>query len=99
MGASSPVASDTTVSMMVYWKIKDRAAFLKGCGGFVELTKKEEGVRYYGFTLSGDEAVCKEGYDSAVSFWAYADGAFVVPAKYAASSQVASDTTVSMMVY
>merc|ERR1719321_619276 len=125
---AASTASDTTLSMMVYWKVKDPAAFLKGCRDFVELTKEERGVRYYGFTLCGDEAVCKEGYDSAdgflahlknvdrplkaalkvadivkieahgpqaeldklrspladfpVTYWAYTDGAFFVPAQY-----------------
>merc|ERR1712110_83410 len=69
--ASGPVASDSTVSMMVHWKVKDLPAFLKGCEDFAQLTKKENGVKYYGFTRAGDEAVCKEGYDSAESFLAH----------------------------
>jgi len=69
MFASTNVASDTTLSVMVYWKLKDRMAFTQGCSKFSELTKQEKGVLYYGFTLSGDDlAACKEGYDCAESF-------------------------------
>merc|ERR1712093_211773 len=51
--------------------MRDSAAFLKGCADFVELTTKEDGVKYYGFTQVGDEAVCKGGYDCADSFLAH----------------------------
>merc|ERR550537_328862 len=59
---------DDTVSVMVYWKVKNDAAFLKGCDEFVALTKKEAANRYYGFTLEKGRAVCKEGYSSAQGF-------------------------------
>jgi len=62
---------DTTLSMMVYWKIKDKDAFVKGCADFIKLTKNEEGNKYYGFTINGMDAVCKEGYVSAVAFLAH----------------------------
>jgi len=69
--ASNIVQPDDTVSMMVYWKMRDSQKFLKGCSDFAELTKKEDGVKYYGFTRAGDEVVCKEGYDSADGFLAH----------------------------
>ena len=36
---------DDTVSVMVYWKVKNETAFLKGCDDFIALTKKEEACR------------------------------------------------------
>jgi len=61
-------APDSTVSVHVYWKISDTLAFLSGAVDFQALTREEEEIRFYGFAMCGEEAVCREGYDSAEGF-------------------------------
>jgi hypothetical protein len=62
------LASDETLTVLVYWSIRDYARFLAGVKNFQDLTKQEEKVRYYGFCLSGAKAICREGYDCAEGF-------------------------------
>merc|ERR1711953_150785 len=62
------LASDETLTVLVYWSIRDYARFLTGVKDFQDLTKQEEMVRYYGFCLSGSKAICREGYDCAEGF-------------------------------
>lgn len=61
-------AARSTVSVNVYWDIQDCLEFIKGVYDFQELTKTETEIRYYGFAMTGETAVCKEGYDSAQGF-------------------------------
>jgi quinol monooxygenase YgiN len=89
--SSDPTAPDTTLSMMVHWKVKDMAAFLRGCADFAELTKQETGNKYYGFTVSGDQAVCKEGYTGAEGFLAHLEN---VEGPLAKALQVADITKI-----
>jgi hypothetical protein len=56
---------------MVYWKIYDCFAFLQGLIDYQTLTKTESCVKYYGFSLVGGQAVCKEGYASAEGYLAH----------------------------
>jgi len=67
-GTSVANAANSTVSVNVYWDIKDYLEFIKGVYDFQELTKQETEIRYYGFAMTGETAVCKEGYDSAQGF-------------------------------
>merc|ERR1712232_145701 len=56
---------------MVFWKVFDYFAFLQSVIEFQRLTKNEKCVKYYGFAMMGDQAVCKEGYASAAAFIAH----------------------------
>lgn len=71
--ASVAHAAHSPVSVDVYWKIKDYLEFIKGVCDFQELTKQEAEIRYYGFAMTDDTAVCKEGYDSAQGFLTHLD--------------------------
>jgi len=62
------LAADETLTVLVYWNVRDYAKFLAGVQNFQTLTKNEEKVRYYGFCLSGAKAICREGYDCAEGF-------------------------------
>jgi len=62
------LVSDETLSVLVYWTIRDYAKFLAGVKDFQQLTKQEEKVKYYGFCLFGARAICREGYDCAEGF-------------------------------
>lgn len=66
--ATGRLASDETLCVLVYWKTHDFAQFLAGVVDFQDLTKNEEKVKYYGFAVSGDRAICREGYDCAEGF-------------------------------
>jgi len=66
--APSTSIEDRTLSVMVYWKIRDRSSFLKGVADFQALTKDEVEIKYYGFAMEDTNGVCKEGYDSAEGF-------------------------------
>merc|ERR1712072_1118950 len=61
-------AATSPVSVNVYWAISDYLEFIKGVYDFQELTKRETEIRYYGFAMTDDTAVCKEGYGSAQGF-------------------------------
>jgi len=62
------LAADETLSVLVYWSIRDYARFLAGVKDFQALTKQEQKVKYYGFCMSGAKAICREGYDCAEGF-------------------------------
>lgn len=146
----SPFKSDpdTTLSIMTYWEIHDRAGFLRVCQHIQNLVRRAPGVRYYGFSMNGNIAVSKEGHANFASYmlhlrnvqhlwfeamsvatitnmeahgpkeqvdqleeslkdllsshWAYAEGAFIVPAKYLAQTEqgrLVSDETLAVLVY
>lgn len=147
-GSPLTCAPDTTLSIMTYWEVHDANVFLLSCQRIKELVKKSPGVKYYGFTMSGNQAVSKEGHANLASYklhlhfiqehwfhamsgatitnmeahgpkeqvdeledslkdllsshWAYADGAFIVPAKYleqADRGRLVTDETLSVLVY
>lgn len=62
------LVSDETLSVLVYWNIRDYGRFLAGVKDFQHLTKQEAKVKYYGFCMSGARAICREGYDCAEGF-------------------------------
>lgn len=66
--ATGRLASDETLCVLVYWKTHDFAQFLAGVVDFQGLTQQEEKVKYYGFAVSGEHAICREGYDCAEGF-------------------------------
>jgi len=55
-------APDTTLSIVTYWEVHDLDAFLRSCQRMKEIVKKAPGIRYYGFTMTGNLAVSKEGH-------------------------------------
>ncbi len=56
--------SDKCVTIHPYFKIKagNLDKFRGYCEKFIKLTKSEKDCLYYGFTISGDKAHCREGY-------------------------------------
>jgi hypothetical protein len=60
-------AQDNCVSLHPYMKVKpgQMEAFREVCARSIEITKKESKCLYYGYTFSGDEALCREGYEGA----------------------------------
>jgi len=59
--------NDACVTILPYFKVRsdELAAFKSLCEKFVERTESEGGCLYYGFSLDGDEAHCREGYVNA----------------------------------
>jgi quinol monooxygenase YgiN len=49
------------------------AKFKSYCDRFIELTEKEAGVLFYGFSFDGDQAHCREGYRDAAALLAHLD--------------------------
>jgi quinol monooxygenase YgiN len=77
-GASSEALAatgrpDTCVSLAPYFEINPgKVEEFKAFGPkFIELTKKEKGVLYYGFSFSGQAAHCREGYKDADALLAH----------------------------
>jgi quinol monooxygenase YgiN len=58
---------DTCCTLAPYFKVNEGqlAAFRKGCEAFVAKTRKERNCLFYGFSFSGDEVHCREGYTDA----------------------------------
>ncbi len=58
---------DKCCSIVPYFKVHDGqlAAFHALCERLVEKTSDESGCLYYGFSLDGDEAHCREAYADA----------------------------------
>ena len=58
---------DRAVSIHPYWKISPGKMdqFKSLCERFVAAVDAEPKCLYYGFTFNGDEAFCREAYDSA----------------------------------
>lgn len=67
--------TDTCCSIVPYFKVppQNLAAFKAICEQFVEKTKAEPGCLYYGFSFSGNEAHCREGYQDAEAALAHLD--------------------------
>ena len=66
---------DTCCTIVPYFTVTDenRQEFLDGCEAFVEATSSEPGCLYYGFSVSGNEIHCREGYRDAESLLAHLD--------------------------
>lgn len=58
-------AADTAVAIVPYFQIKDQNAFLEVCQQCIEQAKLESMCLYYGFTICGDKAFCREAYTCA----------------------------------
>jgi len=58
----------TTLSIMTYWQVHDANTFLRSCQRIKGLAKSAPGVKYYGISMSGGLAVCKEGHASLESY-------------------------------
>jgi quinol monooxygenase YgiN len=64
---------DTCVGLVPYFDVNEgKMDEFKALGPkFIELTKKEKGVLYYGFSYSGKIAHCREGYKDAAGVLAH----------------------------
>ena len=72
VAADGPKA-DTCCSLVPYFEVNEgKLEEFKALGPkFVELTRKEPGCLYYGFSFSGSTAHCREGYVSADAILAH----------------------------
>lgn len=66
-------ATDTCCTLVPYFKVNPGQidAFKAMGPRFVERTRTEPGCLHYAFSFNGDEAHCREGYDSAASLLAH----------------------------
>ena len=65
--------ADTCCTIVPYFKIPagKLESFKALCERFVEKTKSEADVLYYGFSFEGDHAHCREGYSHAEGLLAH----------------------------
>ena len=58
---------DKCVTIVPYFKVKpgQLEAFERLCKRFVQVSEKEPGTLYYGWSFNGDVAHCREGYTGA----------------------------------
>ncbi len=65
---------DTWCSVDAYFSVKpgNKEAFADLVDRFVEETKKEGGIRYYGWSIRGEEIHCRQGYLNAEGFLEHA---------------------------
>ncbi len=66
---------DKCCTIVPYFKVSadNMAPFKALCERFLAKTAEEPGCLYYGFTFSGDEAHCREGYADAQGLLAHLD--------------------------
>ena len=66
---------DTCCTLAPNFKIHEGQVdvFKAGCNAFVEKTLSEPGCMFYGFSFSGDEAHCREGYQDAEALLGHLD--------------------------
>ncbi len=64
---------DTCCTIVPYFNIHNGQldAFKSMCDEFVRLTATESKCLYYGFSFSGDQAHCREGYEDAEGLLAH----------------------------
>ena len=64
---------DTVCTLVPYFTVQDgKLDEFKALGEqMVELTRKEKEVAFYGFSFSGQQAHCREGYSSAEGILAH----------------------------
>jgi quinol monooxygenase YgiN len=65
---------DTWCSVDAYFSVKPgkKEAFADLVDRFVEETKNENGIRYYGWSIRGEEIHCRQGYLNAEGFLEHA---------------------------
>lgn len=58
---------DKCVTIVPYFKVRkgELQAFERLCERFVQVSEKEAGTLYYGWSFCGDQAYCREGYTGA----------------------------------
>jgi quinol monooxygenase YgiN len=66
---------DTCCSLAPYFEVNEgKLDQFKALGSkFIELTRQEPGCIYYAFSLSGQAAHCREGYENAAALLAHLD--------------------------
>lgn len=65
--------TDNCCTLVPYFGVRDMDAFKALCGQFVEKASAEPKCLYYGFSFSGDQAHCREGYEDAAGVLAHLD--------------------------
>jgi quinol monooxygenase YgiN len=67
--------NDTCCTVCPYFKVHPGklAEFKSYCDRFIELTQKEPGALFYGFSFDGDQAHCREGYKDAAALLAHVE--------------------------
>jgi quinol monooxygenase YgiN len=65
---------DAWCSVDAYFSVKPgkKEAFANLVDRFVEKTKNESGIRYYGWSINGEEIHCRQGYPDAEGFLEHA---------------------------
>jgi quinol monooxygenase YgiN len=64
------LTQDRSCSVDAYFTVKsdNQAVFEKLAERFIEKTRNESGIRYYGWSFNSDEAHCRQGYQDAEGF-------------------------------
>ena len=64
---------DKCCTIVPYFKVEkgNQAIFRELCIKLVEKSRNETGCLYYGFSFSGDQAHCREGYQDATALLAH----------------------------
>jgi hypothetical protein len=67
--------ADTVCTLVPYFRVRPGKLdeFKKGMQPFVERTRSEKGCVHYAWTIAGEIAHCREGYDDAASLLAHLD--------------------------
>lgn len=65
--------TDNCCTLVPYFQVNDMQAFKTLCNQFVEKTSTEPKCLFYGFSFSGDQAHCREGYEDAAGILAHLD--------------------------
>jgi quinol monooxygenase YgiN len=66
-------ATDNCCTLVPYFEVNDMEAFKALCDQFVEKTSTEPKCLFYGFSFSGNQAHCREGYADAAGILAHLD--------------------------
>jgi quinol monooxygenase YgiN len=69
------LTQDSSCTVDAYFTVKQdkAAAFEDLADRFIEKTRNESGIRYYGWSFNGDEAHCRQGYQDAAGFLEHAN--------------------------
>jgi quinol monooxygenase YgiN len=69
------LTQDRSCTVDAYFTVKSgkEAAFEQLADRFVEKTRNESGIRYYGWSFKDDEAHCRQGYQDAAGFLEHAN--------------------------
>lgn len=66
---------DRSCTVDAYFTVKPgkEAVFEQLADRFIEKTRDESGIRYYGWSFNSDEAHCRQGYEDAEGFLEHAN--------------------------